>query len=856
MSSASTSRANIPLEDSIPEAGASLESVLCTEELRGRPARPPNYEKENRALVVLMSALADSPSTIFQTLAETILDITQCDSAGLSLLTRDGKTPDGCGKRFYWPAIAGMWNPHVGGGTPRNFGPCGDVLDQNRTLLFRHFERRYPYLMPVIPAAEECLLVPFYVAGKAVGTIWGIMHSDRRKFDAEDDRVMASLGKFASSAYQALIHIEDLTFQVSEREKAEADVRELARGLEAKIRRLVEANVVGIVMWNLEGAITGGNEAFLRMVQYDREDLASGRVRWTDLTPAEWRGHDQRAVADLQATGIFQPFEKEYFRKDGNRVPVLLGGALFEKGGNEGVAFVLDLSEQKRAEDALRRSERRWQTAFENSAIGMMMRDCSDRFIASNSVFQNMLGYTESELSQLSNEDVTYQGDRRTNLELIRELLEGRRQHFQIEKRYRRKDGTLLWARNNVALIPGIADAAPFLFAVVEDITQRKQEESARHYSEERHRVVVETASDAVISLDESSAILLANPATTRIFGYDPAELIGKPLTMLMPEFLRKLHEAGFKRYLATGQRHINWQGTELIGLRKNGQEFPVEVSFGELSKDGHRVFTGFIRDISERKQAEEMRKQAQKAIQTMQAELARVSRLTTMGELAASIAHEVNQPLTAVNNNSNACLRLLANQNLQPDVLRRALEEIVADGTRASAIIARIRALIKKAPAEKNSLDVNEVIGEVLAMMGHGFEENRILLQSELAEALPPVLGDRVQLQQVLLNLIMNGVEAMTAIIDRPRLLWVQSRIDESGDVLIAVRDSGTGLGLEADRVFTPFFTTKANGMGMGLSISRSLIEGHGGRLWAAPNSPHGAVFSFTLPIAAGTPS
>jgi PAS domain S-box-containing protein len=856
MSSASTSRANIPLEDSIPEAGASLESVLCTEELRGRPSRPPNYEKENRALVVLMSALADSPSTIFQTLAETILDITQCDSAGLSLLTRDGKTPDVCGQRFYWPAIAGMWNPHVGGGTPRNFGPCGDVLDQNRTLLFRHFERRYPYLMPVNPAAEECLLVPFYVAGQAVGTIWAIMHSDRRKFDAEDDRVMASLGKFSSSAYQALVHIEDLKFQVAEREKAEAEVRELAKGLEAKVRRLVEANVVGIVMWNLEGAITGANDAFLRMVQYDREDLASGRVRWTDLTPAEWRGHDQRAVADLQATGIFQPFEKEYFRKDGNRVPVLLGGALFEKGGNEGVAFVLDLSEQKRAEDALRRSEQRWQTAFENSAIGMMMRDCSDRFIASNSVFQNMLGYTESELSQLSNEDVTYQGDRRTNLELIRELLEGRRQHFQIEKRYRRKDGTLLWARNNVALIPGIADAAPFLFAVVEDITQRKQEESARHYSEERHRVVVETASDAVISLDESSAILLANPATTRIFGYDPAELIGKPLTMLMPEFLRKLHEAGFKRYLATGQRHINWQGTELIGLRKNGQEFPVEVSFGELSKDGHRVFTGFIRDISERKQAEEMRKQAQKAIQTMQAELARVSRLTTMGELAASIAHEVNQPLTAVNNNSNACLRLLANQNLQPDVLRRALEEIVADGTRASAIIARIRALIKKAPAEKNSLDVNEVIGEVLAMMGHGFEENRILLQSELAEALPPVLGDRVQLQQVLLNLIMNGVEAMTAIIDRPRLLWVQSRIDESGDVLIAVRDSGTGLGLEADRVFTPFFTTKANGMGMGLSISRSLIEGHGGRLWAAPNSPHGAVFSFTLPITAGTPS
>ena len=136
------------------------------------------------------------------------------------------------------------------------FRACGDVLDQDRTLLFRHFERRYPYLIPVNPTAEECLLVPFYVAGKAVGTIWGIMHSDRRKFDAEDDRVMASLGKFASSAYQTLVHIEDLKIQVAEREKAEAEVRKLASGLEAKIRRLVDANVVGIVMWTLEGTIT------------------------------------------------------------------------------------------------------------------------------------------------------------------------------------------------------------------------------------------------------------------------------------------------------------------------------------------------------------------------------------------------------------------------------------------------------------------------------------------------------------------------------------------------------------------------------------------------------------------------
>jgi len=510
-----------------------------------------------------------------------------------------------------------------------------------------------------------------------------------------------------------------------------------------------------------------------------------------------------------------------------------------------------DIHERKQVQERLQQSEQRWQTAFENSAIGIMMRDRADRFFAANRAFRDMLGYTESELYQLCQLDVTYEEDRDLNLDLIRELWEGKRQHFQIEKRYRRKDGTLVWVRNNVTLVPGAGGVAFFLFTIVEDITERKKEESERRYIEQRYRVMVETASDAVVCIDERGAILLANPATTKVFGYDPADLIGKPLTMLMPEYLRKLHEDGFRRYSATGQRHINWQGTELTGLRKNGQEFPVEISFGELTADGHRIFTGFVRDISERKQAEGLRA----SLHATQLELAQVSRLTTMGELAASIAHEVNQPLTAVTNNANACLRLLARRNLDPEVLRCALEEIVADGTRASAVIARIRAFIKKAPAERKELDINDVIQEVLALARRELSENRVLLELQLTNALPLVLVDRVQLQQVLLNLIMNGIEAMAAVTDRRRMLWVQSQVGEAGDVLVAVLDSGTGVGSESDRVFTPFFTTKANGMGMGLPISRSLIEGHGGRLWSSPNSPHGAIFSFTLPAAAGSP-
>src|SRR5262245_2910848 len=234
MTESSKSKIDDLFETSIP--GASLESILCTEELHCRPNRAPDHEKENRAIVALAIALADSRQTILQTLAETILQVTESDSSGVSLLTTD----DG-GKRFYRPAIAGMWKPHIGGGTPRDFGPCGDVLDRNCTLMFRHFERRYTYFLPITPLVEECLLVPFYVGGKAVGTIWAIMHDDHRRFDAEDERLMNTLGQFASLAYQTRASIDEFKFQVAEREKAESALRELTDALEIRVRVRTEA---------------------------------------------------------------------------------------------------------------------------------------------------------------------------------------------------------------------------------------------------------------------------------------------------------------------------------------------------------------------------------------------------------------------------------------------------------------------------------------------------------------------------------------------------------------------------------------------------------------------------------------
>jgi PAS domain S-box-containing protein len=706
----------IPLESSIPEGGAPLESILCTEELHRRPSRPPDHEKENRALVALVSALADSPSTIFQRLADTILDIAQCDSAGLSLLTRDGKKPDVCGNRFYWPAIAGTWNPHVGGGTPRNFGPCGDVLDQNRTLLFKHFERRYPYLLPVIPAAEECLLVPFYVAGEAVGTIWAIMHSDRRKFDAEDDRVMASLGKFASSAYQALVHIEDLEFQASEREKADVEVRELAKGLESKVRRLVEANVVGIVMWNLEGAITGANEGFLRMVQYDREDLSSGRVRWTDLTPAEWRGHDEEAIADLKATGVFQPYEKEYFRKDGSRVPVLLGGALLEGDGNEGIAFALDLSEQKRAERALRRSE-----AF---------------------------------------------------------LAEG--QHLgQI--------GSFSWR------------------VAKDEIT----------WSDELYRIY---------------EVEIGVPVTL--------ELIR---SRVHPEDVSLIEKMKMVDQAREGGHDFDWQFRLL--MPDNSIKYMHAVAHATRDQDGQLEYIASVQDVTARRLIEEARDKAR-------SELARVARVMSLGTLTASIAHELNQPLSGIVTNASTCIRMLANDPPNVDGAIETARRTIRDGNRASEVITRLRALYSKKEASPEAMDLNEATREVIALSLSELQRKRVVLRQELADNLPLVIGDRVQLQQVILNIVLNASDAMSGVVDRPRELVIRTERDKEGGVVLTVKDAGVGFDLRAmDKLFEAFYTTKNGGMGMGLSVSRSIIENHRGRLWATLNDGPGATFSFSIP-------
>ena len=243
-------------------------------------------------------------------------------------------------------------------------------------------------------------------------------------------------------------------------------------------------------------------------------------------------------------------------------------------------------------------------------------------------------------------------------------------------------------------------------------------------------------------------------------------------------------------------------------------------------------------------------RKRAEEALRQTQANLAHVSRVMTLGELTASISHEVNQPLAAVVINGQICLRLLALETPRPDDVRTTVERMVRDANRASEVIQRIRALAKRTEPQMVSLDINDVIREATLLVQREVLSHGVSLRTELASALPPVLGDRVQLQQVVINLLMNGVEAMASITDRAREIVIRSQQPEAGQVLVAVLDSGIGIDSEtAERLFSAFFTTKPSGMGMGLSISRSIIRAHGGKLWVSPNPDHGAAFQFTVP-------
>ena len=377
----------------------SLEAVLCTEELHRRPARAPDYETENRLLRALTQALVDSPSTILQVLAEKILEGLGADSAGVSILAEDNKN-------FFWPAVAGAWQPHVGGGAPRDLGPCGDVLDRNTPLLFTHFERRYTDFLPTTPPAEECLLVPFYVGGKAVGTIWAIAHDGRRKFDAEDLRRLESLGAFASAAYQADINValeqRRLALQLEQAVHAGQSLETLntelrashdaLRRSEGHLRDFVDNAAVGLHWVGADGAILWANQTELDLLGYTQDEYFGHNI-------ADFHA-DERVIADMLArlTGgeALLDYEARVRCRDGSILHVLISSnALFENGQFVHTrCFTRDVTERKQAENLLRRNHDTFFNLIQNSPFGLYVVDAQLRMrqvsTASEKVFRNI----------------------------------------------------------------------------------------------------------------------------------------------------------------------------------------------------------------------------------------------------------------------------------------------------------------------------------------------------------------------------------------------------------------------------------------------------------------------------------
>ena len=518
------------------------------------------------------------------------------------------------------------------------------------------------------------------------------------------------------------------TFQKDELQRVVTSFNTLSRNLhtayhdlaerEAKIRRLVDANIVGVFTWQLVDRDETGdvtfldvNDAFLRIVGYDRKDLVEGSVSQRVLTPPDWQDRTQLAMAEMKLRGAFQPYEKEYIRKDGSRVPVLIGAAQFGETAEQGVAFVLDLTEQKQAEAALRESEEQWKAVFENNPVMYFM-------------------------------------------------------------------------------------------------------------------------------VDEAGTILSVNPFGAEQLGYRVDELVGRPVTIVFYEPDRETVEKNAADCFARSGQAMSW---ELRKVRKNGEMIWVrETARASVIKNG-LVLLIVCENITESKRTAE-------ALVEVQTELAHANRVAALGQLTASIAHEVNQPIAGALSSGNAALRWLDKPDLK--ATRRAIERVIRDVRRAGDVISGLRALVKNAPRQTETFDINQAIHEVIIITRGEAEKNGISVETQLAQGLPPIQGDRVQVQQVVLNLAINAIEAMSEVGDEPKELVIRTAKSSEDFVLVVVRDTGPGLVPEnADRAFEAFYTTKSEGLGMGLSICRSIVEAHGGKLTVTANAPHGAIFQFTVP-------
>lgn len=573
------------------------------------------------------------------------------------------------------------------------------------------------------PGQTDSLLLSVAANQTSIGLQEARLIAEQRRIAAElDQRVAERTAELAAAN-------EELKKEIVERKLTEEKLRheeqELKRS-ESHKAAIVNSSADGIVTIDYEGRITEFNPAAEQIFGHRRTDVLGTPLSDVLIPPSlreKHRAGFARYLATSDSRVLGRRLEMTALCADGREIPVELTITRIPQDGPPAfTGHLRDITERKRSEDALRlahaqllRSEERWRSVFENSAVGVALTDMDGRFIATNLVFQKMVGYTEDELRQLTSLGITHEENIEENRTLIEELLDGKRQRFQIEKQYHRRDGQPVWVRNHVSVVPGTEGMPRFLMAISEDVTQRK------------------------------------------------------------------------------------------------------------LSED---------------------------ALARARSELANVARVTSLGVLTASIAHEINQPLSGIITNASTCLRMLSADPPKIDGALETVRRTLRDGNRVSDVITRLRTLYSKKEPSPESMDLNEAAKEVTALSLSELQSNGVILRHELADDLPPVIGDRIQLQQVILNLLRNAADAMSTTDDRPKELLIRTEQDEKNQAQLSVKDSGVGFTSEtADKIFEPFYTTKTDGMGIGLSISRSIIEAHQGRLWAKPNDGPGATFSFVIP-------
>ena len=619
------------------------------------------------------------------------------------------------------------------------------------------------------------------------------------------------------------------------------DLREAERELrasEARFRTFVDHAMDAFFLLDDRLTVIDVNRQACDSLGYSRDELIGMHPRDFDA------GLDESSIERLRqriAAGETLTFETRHRRKDGTSFPVEIRSGQFEPGGRL-LCLVRDITERKRGEDALRASEERFRTLVQFSFDAYWESDAQHRFIrqefaegfADAPPPGSEIGKTRWEVPYLEPDEEAWRKHRET--------LDAHLPFRDFELARPTPDGGTRYV--SVSGMPMFDDKGDFVGyrGVGRHITERKRSELAIRESEQRFRTLFDKANDAIFLENERDEIVEVNERACAMLGYSRQELLTMKVSDLQAPEMREQAVGVIRGEL---ERHGD-APFETVDLHRSGRRILVEVTNTPIFDHGHKLVLSVARDVTERKRAAE-------ALQQMHEQLAHANRVATMGQLTASIAHEIAQPIGAVYNRANAAINFLNRDPPDLEEVREAISRIADAADRAREIIVRIRDQVKKAPPQKDCFDLNEAIEEVLLLASNAITKDAIAVQTGFAKGLPPVQGDRVQLQQVALNLILNAMEAMRSVDDRSRKLQITTQENEAGGVLVTVSDTGPGIPPETlERVFESFFTTKSSGMGIGLSICRSIVEAHGGSLWASANEPRGATFQFSLPGAA----